>query len=319
MLIDMPLEELRQYRGCSPRPADFDSYWDESLAEMNAVDPAIEIKPSNFNAPGAKCSDLYFTGVGGSRIHALLLEPLQAAANHPAVVEFHGYTGNAGTWVSKLAYVNAGFTIAALDCRGQGGYSEDLTPVHGTTIHGHIVRGAQDPDPRKLLFRSVFLDTAQLVKIVKSLSGVDPDRVGVFGGSQGGGLTLACAGLADVNRACPRFPFLSDYRRVWEMDLAVNAYAEIKTFFRFFDPTHAREDAFFERLGYIDVQNLMSRVKCKVLMQTGLMDTVCPPSTQFAAYNKITSEKSVTIYYDFGHEGLTGADDETYQFMMEMA
>ncbi|MBR5742196.1 MAG: acetylxylan esterase, partial [Clostridia bacterium] len=48
------------------------------------------------------------------------------------------------------------------------------------TLNGHIIRGLQDDDPKKLLFRSVFLDTAQLVKIVKGLSHVDPDRVGVI-------------------------------------------------------------------------------------------------------------------------------------------
>ncbi len=53
-------------------------------------------------------------------------------------------------------------------------------------------------------------------------------------------------------------------------------------------------------------------------MGTGLMDTVCPPSTQFAAYNKIKSPKDVVIYPDFGHEHLPGFDDMTYQFMLGM-
>jgi cephalosporin-C deacetylase len=48
----------------------------------------------------------------------------------------------------------------------------------------------------------------------------------------------------------------------------------------------------------------------------GLMDTICPPSSQFAAYNKITSQKALAIYPDFGHEGLPGLADKIYQFMM---
>jgi len=47
----------------------------------------------------------------------------------------------------------------------------------------------------------------------------------------------------------------------------------------------------------------------------GLMDTVCPPSTQFAAYNKITSKKTLSIFPDFGHEGLPGFNDQVYMFM----
>ena len=45
------------------------------------------------------------------------------------------------------------------------------------------------------------------------------------------------------------------------------------------------------------------------------MDTVCPPSTQFAAYNKITSPKQTAIYPDFGHEGLPGFHDRAFQFL----
>jgi cephalosporin-C deacetylase len=146
---------------------------------------------------------------------------------------------------------------------------------------------------------------------------VDPRRVGAYGGSQGGGLTLACAALEPrVKRAAPAYPFLSDYRRVWEMDLAVNAYEELKSFFRFFDPTHENEDEWFTRLGYVDIQHLMPRVRAEVLMGCGLMDTVVPPSTQFAAYNKIASKKDAVIYPDFGHENLPGFSDKTFQFML---
>lgn len=52
------------------------------------------------------------------------------------------------------------------------------------------------------------------------------------------------------------------------------------------------------------------------MMATGLMDTVCPPSTQFATFNKIKSKKKSVIYPDFGHEYLSGFDDLVYQFML---
>ncbi len=55
-------------------------------------------------------------------------------------------------------------------------------------------------------------------------------------------------------------------------------------------------DEIFTTLGYIDVQHLAARIKARVLMAVGLMDTICAPSTQFAAYNKITSAKDVVLY-----------------------
>ncbi len=317
-LIDMPLEKLRSYKGSSPCPKDIDKFWDSSIAEMKGIDPEVELLPSDFQAPYAECFDMYFTGVGGARVFAKLLRPKPLRKKHPAIVMFHGYSGNSGDWCDKLPYVAAGFTVAALDCRGQAGNSEDVGGVIGNTFKGQIIRGL-DSGPEKMLFRQIYLDCAQLAGLVMQLPEVDATRVAAMGGSQGGGLTLACASLEPrICRAVPVFPFLCDYKRIWDMDLDVNAYAELREYFRWFDPTHSREDEVFRRLGYIDVQNITRRIRGKIMMVTGLMDNVCPPSSQFAAYNKITSPKDVVIYPDFGHEGLPGNNDRIFKFMMEM-
>ena len=314
-VFEMSLAELKTYQGRNPRPADFDEYWDGALAEMRALDAKVELVPSEFTAAAAECFDLYFTGVGGARIHAKYLRPKSAAKPHPAVVEFHGYSGNSGDWAPKLKGVSQGFSVAALDCRGQGGKSEDIGGVLGNTLRGHIIRGLDDR-PENLLFRQIYLDCAQLAGIVMAMPEVDAKRVGATGGSQGGGLTLACASLEPrMARAAPVFPFLCDYQRVWEMDLAVAAYEELKQYFRFFDPRHEREEDVWTKLGYIDNQHLAPRIRAKVLMIVGLMDQVCPPSTQFAAYNKITSEKDMVLYPDFGHEGLPGGEDTIVGFL----
>ena len=318
-LVDMPVRELEAYTGSSPRPADFDAYWARALRELDEQNLAPEFRPASFSCPGAECFDLYFTGVGGSRVHAKFLKPACISGKAPAVLQFHGYSGSAGDWSDKLSYVLAGFCVAALDCRGQGGLSEDLTAYRGPTKEGLIIRGLDDPDPDKLHFRNVFLDTAALSRIVMALPYVDERKVGAMGGSQGGGLTLACAALVpELNRLAPYYPFLSDYKRVWDMDLDIRAYAELRDFFRHHDPRHEREDAVFAKLGYIDVSNLAPRIRGKVLMATGLMDEVCPPSTQYAAYNRITSEKTHILYPDFGHEGLPDFADITFRFMLEM-
>ena len=314
----MPLPQLLEYKGRNPRPDDFDAYWDTALAEMNALDGNVELVPHPLKAPNAECFDLFFTGVGGSRVHAKLLRPKKVTAPLPAVLMFHGYSGNSGDWADKLSYVGQGFVVAALDCRGQGGLSENIEGVRGNTLRGHIIRGLDD-QPEKLYFRQVFLDTAQLAKIVMNMPEVDADRVGATGGSQGGGLTLACAALEPrIKRAAPVYPFLCDYKRIWEMDLAVAAYEELKTFFRHFDPLHEREEDIFTRLGYIDNQFLAPRITAEVLMPVGLMDSVCPPSTQFAAYNKIKSKKNLLLYPDYGHEGLPGSSDRIFDFLADL-
>jgi cephalosporin-C deacetylase len=316
-VFEKPLSELRTYRGINPRPADFDAYWDSSLEEMRAVDSRVDLRPNSaLSTRVAECFDLWFTGVGGARVYAKYLRPRQGAGRHPALLRFHGYSANGGDWSEKLSYVSEGFCVAALDTRGQGGRSEDVGGAKGGTLRGHFVRGLDDPDPKKLLFRAHFLDTAQLARIVMSFPEVDPERVGAMGGSQGGGLTLACAALEPrIKRAALLFPFLCDYQRVWEMDLAKDAYEELRLYFRFFDPRHERERETFTKLGYIDCQHLAPRIKADVLMFTGLMDTICPASSQFAAYNKIVAKKDVVIYPDYGHEILPDYTDLAFNFL----
>jgi cephalosporin-C deacetylase len=317
-LIDMSLDELYEYRGRNPRPADFEDYWESALAEMRAIDSRVELTPHSLKSEAAECFHLTFDGVGGARVHAKYLRPKNAPEPHPAVLLFHGYSGSSGDWADKLSWVSQGYTVAALDCRGQGGLSEDAGSVRGNTHKGHIIRGLDD-EPDKLLFRQIYLDTAQLARVVMEFPEVDADRVGATGGSQGGGLTLACAALEPrIKKAAPVFPFLCDYKRVWEMDLAAGAYEELRTYFRLFDPLHERENEVFSKLGYIDNQHLAPRIEAEVMMAVGLMDTICPPSTQFAAYNRIRSSKSLLIYPDFGHENLPGCSDRIFDFFSDL-
>jgi len=295
-----------------------DAYWDAALAEMRAVDPKVELVARPSKVAYADCFEMRFTGVRGARIRCQLLQPKGFRGKRPALLQFHGYSGHSGDWADKYRWAAQGFVVAAMDCRGQGGGSEDVGGVKGTTFHGQIVRGLDDK-PENMTLRHIFLDTAELARIVMDMDEVDPDRVGATGGSQGGGLTLACSALEPrIRRAFPVYPFLCDYQRVWEMDLAKDAYDELRYWFRNFDPRHEREKEVFTRLGYVDNQHLAKRIKAEVRMATGLMDTICPASTQFAAYNRITAKKSVLIYPDFGHEGIPGTGDEAFEFLADL-
>ncbi len=322
--VDIPVDQLPTYQGKTPRPEGFDAFWDAGISEMGALDPRLELIPASFQTPFAECFDMWWTGVWGARIHAKLLRPrtqgTELATPSPAVLMFHGYYGSSGDWLDKLGYVGAGFTVASMDVRGQGGLSEDLGGITGPTIRGHMLRGIEGP-PEGLLFRNVFLDTAQMARLVMAMPEVDETRVGVLGGSQGGGLSVACAALEPrVRRVAPIFPFLSDYQQGWELDLAPisECYGEIKHYFRNFDPLHQREHEVFTKLGYIDVQHLAPRIRAEVLMAVGLRDMTCPPSSTYAVFNKITSPKEMVVYPDFGHEHLPGFLDRTFLFMMAL-
>jgi len=314
--LDKPLAELREYRGINPKPVDFDDFWARALSELDATDPRPELIPSHVIRPvDAETFDLFFTGVGGARIYAKYVRSKKLSNPSPALLLFHGYSGHSGDWQDKLTFVGQGFAVAAMDCRGQGGRSEDVGGVRGNTLNGHIIRGLDEP-PDKLLFRQIFLDTVQLARVLASFDEVDENNLSCLGGSQGGALAIACAALEPRIRRCVSiFPFLSDYKRVWEMDLDKDAYAELRSYMRLFDPTHERVDEIFNKLGYIDIHHLAPRITASVLMGLTLLDNICPPSTQFAVFNAITSPKECVIYPDFGHETLPGMADRSFEFL----
>ena len=193
-VVDMPLEQLRVYQGKNPRPADFDEFWDKSLAEMNAIDPQAEFTPYPYASKIADCFELRFRSTKNAVIYAKFTRPKKIDGKIPAILHFHGLSGDSGSWKSLIAFASQGCCSVSLDCRGQGGLSQDVGGVNGTTYTTPFTRGL-DGTPEDLLCRDLFLDTAMLARIVMGLDYVDENRVGVYGGSQGGALSIACAAL----------------------------------------------------------------------------------------------------------------------------
>jgi cephalosporin-C deacetylase len=129
---------------------------------------------------------------------------------------------------------------------------------------------------------------------------VDPTRVIVHGGSQGGGLTLGVAGLVpDLLMAAPDVPFLCHYRRATEITDS-EPYHEIV---RFAKIHRDQTDRVFRTLSYFDGVNFAARAKAPALFSVALMDETCPPSTVFAAYNHYAGPKEIEVYPFNGHEG----------------
>lgn len=312
-VVDMSLSELKLYQGKNPCPDDFDLFWQTGLKEMNSIDPSLEIMDADFSCSFANCFDMYFYGVNGSRIYSKLIKPKGVELEKcPAILYFHGYAAASIEWIDLLPFAAQGYVVVAMYCRGQNGKSQDTTLTRGGTFHGHIIRGLDDK-PENFLFRQIFLDTAMLAKVVMSMKDVDAENIFTMGKSQGGALALACAGLVpQIKKVASAYPFLCDYKRVWELDICTSAYIEIRNYFRYQDPLHEREDQIFTRLGYIDLQHLAKWIKADVLMAITLRDDVCPPSTQFAVYNKLSCGKEVDLYLDYGHEFLPRFWDKVF-------
>ncbi|MCX6443924.1 MAG: alpha/beta fold hydrolase [Actinobacteria bacterium] len=317
MISELPLNELQTYLGRMAAPDDFNEFWHDSVGMLHNHNAHLRYE-SNINTNDfAICSDLFFSGLGGAKIHCKFARPKFADAPSPAVILFHGYGDSSPDWFNLFPYVACGYAVLALDCRGQGGLSQDSGIEFGNTFFGHLIRGIEN-GPESLLFRYIYLDCLLAVRILMNLDGIDEGRIASIGASQGGGLAVVAAALEPkIHTLISIYPFLSDYLRVKELQADRDAYAGLSEYFQLYDPTHSNADEFFRKMNYIDVQHFASDVRAKTLMVTAYKDEICPPSTQFAIYNKITAEKEMMSYPDFKHEKLRGLDDYVLRFLGE--
>ena len=100
--------------------------------------------------------------------------------------------------------------------------------------------------------------------------------------------------------------------------LDISQFNEFNEFFRRHDPKHEKEDEVFRKLSYVDIQNFADKITAKVHWTLAFKDENCHPSTQFATYNKIKSEKEMIIYPDYGHEPqLLFQDNDLFQFYLK--
>lgn len=317
MRIEDALRQWGDYQGRQDKPADFDAFWAKAKKEVEMLGTDCELVPADFTSSVADCYDLFFTGVHQSRIYAQLLLPKTSQQKFPVIFQFHGYHSDVGDWSDKLALVAEGYAIVAMSVRGQGGKSEDHLLTNGGTLKGHLIRGIED-GPENLFYRTVFQDVYQLTRIVAQLPFVDEANMMSYGVSQGGALALVCASLyPSIKRVFVQYPFLSDYRTAYSLDVTQSAYEELAYYFRFRDPLHENEKSVFAALDYVDIQFLVKHITAKVVWAMGLEDRTCHPKTQFAVYNRIQSPKKLYFYPEYGHEYLPKFTDMMHQILVK--
>lgn len=309
--------KLEEYTGSWEKSKDFDCYWDKQLEMIKNVPLEYHIEKTNFsNFENIEYYHLNFTSFDGAKIYAKYIRP-KNIKKAPAILYFHGYPGRNRNWFEKSAFTSLGYATFAMDFRGQGGRSEDIGGVKGSTVSGHIITGLDD-SVDNMIYRKNILDVCMLMRVIRQLPEIDVDNINCAGGSQGGAFSVTCAALNnDIKKCIIQYPFLSDMKKVFDLDLDLVAYEGIRYYTRWFNPTGERDEHFFNRLSYIDTKNFASRIKAKVLFAASVIDYICPIETQYAVYNAITSEKRLLLYKKFAHENMPDFNAKILEFLLE--
>lgn len=303
--FDMPLSELENYLPPREEPADFDAFWQQTLAEARQFPLNPQFEPVDEGLQTIDAYDVTFAGFGGQPIKGWFLLPRHRSGPLPCVVQYIGYGGGRGFVLDSLAWPSLGFANLVMDTRGQGwslnvpGATADVALLGtGPHVPGFMTQGILDP--KMYYYRRVFTDAVRAVEVVRGHTAVDPQKIAITGGSQGGGITLAVAGLdTAVAAAMPDVPFLCHYRRAAEI-VNTAPYSEIT---RYCAAHRQQVETVFHTLAYFDGVNFAARARAKALFSVGLMDDICPPSTVYAAYNHYLADKEMVVYSHNNHEG----------------
>jgi cephalosporin-C deacetylase len=304
--IDLPLDRLREYKPPLYPEKDFDSFWSETIEAASRQPLNVELTPYDLPARGVECFSVRFDGFADTsigyerpgRIAGWYVRPT-GAKKSPGVVMYHGYSGRGARPLDMLATATQGIAVLSMDVRGQTGESEDFSGAGGSGhFVGYMTKGIAEP--RHYYYRYVYADALRALDVLTQRDEVDERRIAVTGGSQGGGISLAVAALANerVSLCLPDVAFLCDFRRAIEIT-PDGPYPEITRYIKQNPSAYTRV---MRTLSYFDNLNLAPRIRCRTLASVGLCDTVCPPSTIFAVLNHITAEKEIEVYPYHAHE-----------------
>ena len=311
MIFDLPLEQLRTYLPARAEPEDFDSFWEKTLSEARGFPLNAVFRSNPTDLKLVEVYDVTFNGFGGQPIKGWFLLPRDHADRLRCIVEYIGYGGGRGDPLDWLLWPNLGYAVFVMDIRGQGstwriGVTPDIEMEPGNPqVPGFMTRGILKP--QTYYYRRLYTDAVRAVEAARAHPAVDAKRVVASGASQGGGLTLAVAGLIpDLEAALPDVPFLCHFRRATEI-VDTYPYQEISSYCQR-HRDHIEE--VFRTLSYFDGVNFVVRSSAPALFSVGLMDEICPPSAVFAAYNHYRGKKRINVWPYNHHEG-----GETFQVL----
>jgi cephalosporin-C deacetylase len=298
-LIKQQLKQLEQIDAPQTKRADFDDFWKHAVDTSRTV--ALDVRGGVVGYPirAMEVRDITFAGLDGTRVNAWFLLPAAASAKErvPLLVHYHGASGSRELPSGYAGWILQGLAVLSMDFRMQGGMTGSNTGFAGQAKDCWFNLGLLDRDSH--YFYHVWTDALRLIEVGLADARIDPKRVCVEGGSQGGATALAMAALHPAATLC-----MADVpsncwfeRRVFTRSGSANGVAE---FLRRY-PQHV--DKVCETLSYYDNINLADRIRCPTLVSVGLKDPVCPPENVYAAYNKIRAPKEIGVYPFGEHDG----------------
>jgi cephalosporin-C deacetylase len=275
------------------KPDNFDKFWADTKAELAAVKPNYKVTliPDS-TRDNRNVYLVEMQSLGNVTVRGWLTIPKSTikTKRYPVVLALPGY--------QVALYPGGGLdpdiALFYLNVRGQGN-SKDA--IHSTRA-GYITYGLDNKN--KYVMRGAIMDCVRAVDFIMSRPNLEHDHILVTGGSMGGYLTAALAGLDDrVALYSAQNPVLCDIRNlVGEVNWPfydMQQFVKTKPGLTF--------DQVLDNLDYFDAKNFASNIHKPIIMGMGYLDNLAPPPNEYVFFNSIgEKDKKLFPYPNLGHE-----------------
>ncbi|NGP45058.1 acetylxylan esterase [Bacillaceae bacterium SIJ1] len=294
------------------KPDDFDLFWDKALHSSAQVSLNVTRNKIAYPLANALVEKVVYHGEDTTPIHADWIRP-KTSDRVPCLIHFHGYGGDKGSVTQYAHWVLEGYGVLSVDVRGHGESGDAAFYPHGTG-GSWVTQGILSPE--NYYYRHVFLDGVRAIDVVRQFEEVDEKRIGLIGGSMGGGIVLGVAALDQRPSVV-----VSDVPNLCDVPLAIHQKMEgsLQIVERFMARNPEHVEQVFQTLAYVDHVNLSERITAPIRMSAAMRDFVCPPQPIFGVYNRVTSEKELKVFPYSGHDapGSVTHIAETIAFIKE--
>jgi cephalosporin-C deacetylase-like acetyl esterase len=282
-------EEIRSDHA---KPADFDQFWQNAKDELAKVKPEFKVKeyPDSIK-DNRRLFGFEMKSLGNVTIRGWLTIPItkNKYKKFPVLMGLPGYQVGLPPMFGK----DEDLAIITLNVRGQGNSRDEIHRPRDEFIFYNL------DDKNKYVMRGVVMDCIRAIDFIFTRPELRHDQIEVTGGSMGGFLAIATAGLDRRVALCAsQNPIFTDIRNLGGIDGW--PIIDIKKYVR--SQPGLTMDKVLANLDYYDTKNFATTITCPTLLGIGLLDPLAPPGNEYTAYNNMTAKKHLIIFRDLGHE-----------------
>lgn len=280
-----------------PVPDDFDEFWSQQKVRLKAVPMKPALTPAAWANKSVECFDVRVPCEGSAPVSGYFARPKEAKPKSlPAILFVHGAGVRSAILGAAAGAAREGALGMDINAHGipNGKPAKYYEELSRTTLKDYRFSGRESRET--CYFLGMFLRLIRAIDFLTSQPEWDGVVVCVSGASQGGGQSIAAAGLDPrVTFIATGVPAICDHSG--QAIGRINGWPKLVPN----DAAGKPEPKALQAARYFDCMNLATRAKAEAIFSVGFIDVTCPPTSVYATYNNYAGKRQILNKPLMGH------------------